>query len=618
MRQAVVIALALASAVQAAWAQSGTLKLFFQRVPVGEETYVIEGNRLQAHFAYTERASTIKLEAELRWAPDLTPTYFDIHGHSYRPFSVNATVTPAPGQARPFFTVAGYTPLSVQMMMMRYWLSHGRPVHIKQLPTGDDIEIRATGSDRASHGVSLRRYAVSNIVWGNEALWLDPNNDLAAAVTYAGNLPLEATRPEYAADLSHLIASAVHDRLDDLRAIAAAIPPERDGAYAIVHAFMIDGNGGPPIADATVVVRHGRIAAAGPAADITVPANLSRLDAHGQTLLPGLWEMHAHFAQVEYGPAYLAAGVTTARDCGGEFGFLTAIGDLLNRHGGLGPHLLRAGLIDGSTPTPFTTNWADTPEQGVAMVAKYNAAGFNQIKIYDQIQPPVLRAITAEAHRRGMTVTGHIPHGMTAFQGVEDGMDQINHLGYVTQEVRAVGLDAAVAFFKQHGTVIDPTLAWGELLAHPADVPIASFEPGFARAPLTLQTMIGSATGRGSRLDSSFATVRALYKAGVPLVAGTDKSVPAVSLHRELELYVRAGLTPMEVIDLATSGSAKVMGMQTEVGTITAGKRADMILVDGNPLENFAALRQVRQVITNGRLYSTGPLWRSVGFKPLP
>ena len=365
-------------------------------------------------------------------------------------------------------------------------------------------------------------------------------------------------------------------------------------------------------------MRHGRIAAAGAAGTVTLPANLPRVDAQGQTLLPGLWEMHAHFAQVEYGPAYLAAGVTTTRDCGGEFEFLTALHDLLNHHSGLGPHLLMAGLIDGSAPTPFTTNWADTPQQGVAMVAKYKAAGFDQIKIYDQIQPPVLRAITAEAHRRGMTVTGHIPHGMTAFEGVADGMDQINHLGYVAQEVRAVGLDAAVAFFKQHGTVIDPTLAWGELLAHPADVPIASFEPGFARAPQTLRAMIGSASGRGARLDSSFAIVRALYKAGVPLVAGTDKSVPAVSLHRELELYVEAGLTPMEVIDLATSGSAKVMGMQSEVGTITPGKRADMILVDGNPLENFAALRQVREVITNGRLYATAPLWRSVGFKPLP
>ncbi|HEY8056792.1 MAG TPA: amidohydrolase family protein, partial [Terriglobales bacterium] len=99
------------------------------------------------------------------------------------------------------------------------------------------------------------------------------------------------------------------------------------------------------------------------------------------------------------------------------------------------------------------------------------------------------------------------------------------------------------------------------------------------------------------------------------LVAGTDKSVPAVSLHRELELYVQAGLTPMQVIDLATSGSARVMGEEKVVGTIAPGMRADMILVAGDPLRDFSALRQVRRVVTFGRLYDTAPLWRRAGFQ---
>jgi imidazolonepropionase-like amidohydrolase len=110
--------------------------------------------------------------------------------------------------------------------------------------------------------------------------------------------------------------------------------------------------------------------------------------------------------------------------------------------------------------------------------------------------------------------------------------------------------------------------------------------------------------------------LRALHAAGVPIVAGTDKAVPAHSLHRELELYVQAGLTPMQVIQLATIGSARVMGMDREVGSIEAGKRADMILVGGNPLENFATLRQVVRVISNGRVFDPSDLWRSVGFKP--
>jgi imidazolonepropionase-like amidohydrolase len=326
--------------------------------------------------------------------------------------------------------------------------------------------------------------------------------------------------------------------------------------------------------------------------------------------------MHAHFAQVEYGPAYLAAGVTTARDCGEEFEFITAARDLINDHGGLGPRLLLAGLVDGSGTGTFGVNWADTPEQGRAMVSKYKAAGFAQMKIYNRIRPEVLTAIVAEAHRQGMTVTGHIPEGMTAFQAVEAGMDQINHLGPVAQAVHARGLAEAIRFFKEHHTVVDPTLAWGELLGHAKDTPIESFEPGFAKAPYTLRSVIGTAFGQGARLTESLNLVRALYDAGIPIVAGTDKAVPAHSLHRELELYVQAGLTPMQVIQLATIGSARVMGLDGEVGTIEPGKRADMILLDGNPLENFASLRKVTRVIANGRVYDPAQLWKSAGFEP--
>jgi imidazolonepropionase-like amidohydrolase len=325
--------------------------------------------------------------------------------------------------------------------------------------------------------------------------------------------------------------------------------------------------------------------------------------------------MHAHFAQVEYGPAYLAAGVTTARDLGGEFEFLTAVRDAINQRHALGPRLILAGLVDGSGTGTFGTTWADSPEMGRAVVGKYKAAAFAQMKIYNRIKPDVLRAIAAEAHRLGMTVTGHVPEGMTGVEGVEAGMDMINHFGPITQTVRSMGLKPAVEFFKQHGTVIDPTFAWGELLGRPKTVEIASFEPGFAKAPYTLTSMIGTASGQGSHLENSFAILRALHAAGVPIVAGTDKAVPAHSLHRELELYVEAGLTPMDVIKLATLGSARVMGMDGEVGSIEAGKRADMILVDGNPLQDFRALRKVTRVISNGRVFDPAELWKSVGSK---
>jgi imidazolonepropionase-like amidohydrolase len=603
--------------------ERGKLILHFIGLPVGQETYEISGKTLHATFDYTERGSHVPLIATLRMKPDGTPEFFEAKGKSYRPFSVDAAVTVSGQTAtvrefektrditvpKRFFTISGYTPLSVQMLMVRYWRSHGKPRRLAQLPAANpdaDLIIEEAGRDG-----KLTRYSIGNVVWGRESLWLDDHDQIAAAATFAGGLPFEAIREEYRDQLPALIRSAVADRVKELATLT--IRPIQQNTFAITHARLIDGNGGAPVSDAAVLVRDGRIAAAG---KIEIPSGTPSIDAHGATLLPGLWEMHAHFAQVEYGPAYLAAGVTTARDCGEEFEFITAARDLINKRGGIGPHLILAGLVDRSGTGTFGTNWADTPEQGRAMVAKYKAAGFEQMKIYTRITPDVLRAVADEAHRQGMTVTGHVPEGMTAIQGVEAGMDMINHLGFVTEVVRSMGLVPAIKFFAQHHTVIDPTLAWGELLDHARDVDIASFEPGYAKAPYTLTSMIGTAFGQGARQTESFKIVKALYDAGVPIVAGTDKAVPAHSLHRELELYAQAGLTPMQVIQLATLGSARVMGMDREAGTIEGGKRADMVLVDGDPLANISDLRKVRRVITNGRVYDPSELWKAAGFKP--
>jgi imidazolonepropionase-like amidohydrolase len=112
------------------------------------------------------------------------------------------------------------------------------------------------------------------------------------------------------------------------------------------------------------------------------------------------------------------------------------------------------------------------------------------------------------------------------------------------------------------------------------------------------------------------AIVGALHRAGIPIVAGTDQTVPGHSLYREMELYVEAGFTPMEAIQAATIVPARVMKVDNELGTVEAGKRADLILVDGNPLENIHNIRKVKTVITGGTVYDCAELWRSVGFQP--
>ncbi len=638
--------------------EHGQLKLYFLQNPVGQETYdlAVSANELvlQSSFGYTERQSAIHLDATLRMKSDGTPMQFTAEGKSYRPFSVHARflaeldgkaasvgdgklTNRVPLPAR-YFTISGYAPFAVQMMLVRYWNGHGKPERLPQFPAGtpdSDILINVAGQDTISvngRAVHLTRYSIRNVVWGRESLWMNDSGEIAAATTYAGGLPLEAVRPEYAGALKQLMDVAVTDRLNESAALKHSLRPLAEGVFAISGAVLIDGTGRPPIPDAVVIVRNGVIAAAGSSHDLVLPRNLLVIRASGQTLLPGLWDMHAHFAQTEWGPTYLAAGITSARDCGNEFEFITRERDALSIGKVLGPRLLLAGLVDGSGPKTFGSIWADTPEQGRAVVARYKAAGFVQMKIYDWIQPDVLRAIAAEAHRQGMTVTGHVPRSMTAIEGVGAGMDQINHIGSVFQAVRGSGtgpLDLnspaaikAIRFFRDHGTVVDPTLSWNELLSRPMNFDISSFEPGFAKAPYMLSSLIETAgtpaakTLQSTQFHEMLQLVKALYSAGVPIVAGTDKGIPGHSLHRELELYVEAGIPPSAVIRLATAGAARAMGVANQLGTVAVGKRADLILVQGNPLEDFSALRKVSRVVTNGQMYDTGALWRSVDFRP--
>jgi imidazolonepropionase-like amidohydrolase len=275
----------------------------------------------------------------------------------------------------------------------------------------------------------------------------------------------------------------------------------------------------------------------------------------------------------------------------------------------------------------------DTPEQAREQVQKYKAEGFQQIKIYSSVKPNILKVVTAEAHRLGMTVTGHIPEGMNAIEGIQDGMDQINHVYYLTQvmadaKTGTVSADSrkakkVIQLLLEHHTVVDPTLALFEILAHSTDTSISVFEPGILKvAPELregLETM-GAAPKNSEKMAARFRllleTVRVLHKAGVPIVAGTDQAVPGFSLDREIELYVKAGFTPMEAIQAATLVPAQAMGMEKESGTIEAGKRADVILVDGNPLENISDIRKVSTVFAVGRMYQPAALWTSVGFKP--
>jgi imidazolonepropionase-like amidohydrolase len=642
--------------------ETGKFRLHKFEQPIGEESYTIrrDGDSLviTANFEFTDRGTEVPLTAVLRTRQDLTPLNFSIKGSVSRFSTIDSSVdikdntatiredTNTRQSAVPerFFTISGYAPTTVQMMLVRYLLTHKVSGPLTTLP-GGEVTFEHRGKDKIKvdgKDVELDRYSVNGLIWGREALWFDSAQNLVAAVTVDAEFDhFEAVRDGYESALSFFVTRAVADGMAALAETARRLSPTRRGALVISGATLIDGRGGPPIPDAVVVIEGDRITAVGPRDKFAIPRGATIIDARGKYLLPGLWDMHAHFEQVEWGPTYLAAGVTTVRDVGNEFEFITAVRDAIKEGRGLGPRLLLAGIIDGESSTSWGLIRASSPAEAQAVVNRYHAAGFQQIKIYSSVKPDVVKAICDEAHKLGMTVTGHVPEGMNAIEAVEAGMDQINHVQYLPPVLRprtfrplqgapAPPLDfqtpeaqKAIEFFKAHKTVFDPTLAIFEWSLHPADKPFASIEPGAAKVPRQLAGAINNTGVPASAVPQAmaimeryFAIVGALHRAGLPIVAGTDQTVPGHSLYREIELYVKSGFTPMEAIQAATLVPARVMKLDNEVGTVEVGKRADLIILERDPLDNIRNIRTAKSVITAGRMYDCAQLWQSVGFKP--
>jgi len=662
MLRTISLSLLLLSAASAQPVEKGKFILhkFFRAI--GEETYEItrDGDSLvtKSTFAFTDRGAKVPLTATLRTSSDLTPQHFEIKGQTSRISRIDTSVDIAQNQATirenkdtrtaaapaRFFTIAGYAPATVQMLLLRYWTKTGKPSPLAVFPNGA-VTIEGRGRDTVTidgKPEQLDRYTVTGLIWGRETLWLDAHGDLAALVsTDAEYDHFEAVREPYESALATFVSSAARDNMAALAALSEHLSPARTGPVAITGATLIDGTGASPVPDSVVVIDNGRIAAAGPRTKIKIPAKAARIDAAGRFIVPGLWDMHAHYEQVEWGPIYLAAGVTTVRDCGNEFDFITTVRDSLRQGKGLGPRLLLAGLIDGDGKSTLGHIFTNDPEQGRAFVRKYKDAGFDQIKVYSSIKPDVLKAVTSEAHRLGLTVTGHVPSGITAFDAVDAGMDQIEHLlgplylaafppgtkapFGILPVVKLDSEDAQrfIRFFKDHGTVIDPTMAVYDLPLHAASTPLSQIEPGAAKvapelAPALANTGMPDAVAQKMRpgFDGALQLINALRRAGVPIVTGTDQGVPGYSMYREMELFVQGGMSPMDALQAATIVPARAMKLDRDSGTVEAGKRADLIIVDANPLDSISNIRKVRTVFANGRMFDPAPLWRSVGFKP--
>jgi len=618
------------------------------------------GGHIESTFEFNDRGRGPKIEAHYAVAPDGSPLHVDITGNDYlkapvdEHFSVEAGVghwksTSENGQASaPGFYISINGPVAETALLVQALLG-AKDASVKLFPGGEARLERMTEATVESHGqkLHLTEFAITGLSYEPQTVWLDDDQHLFGSPGKWFAFLREGW--EDTNDQLYALDRKARDERYSRLAHELARHPEH--SVAIEHVRLFDSEQAAVRQDQTVVIQGERIAMVGPFASINVPKDAEIIDGTGKTLVPGLFDMHAH-AQAGDGILNIASGVTTVRDMGNDIDELRHLQDQWENGGAIGPRVWKSGFIDGHGPFQAPTGlYADTAEQAQAAVNRYADLGYIQIKLYSSLNPDFVPGIAKTAHARGLRVSGHIPNGMIASQFVEDGADEIQHINFIflnfladkvkdtrtPERFTAVAANAGnldlqskqvndfIALLLQHHTTVDVTLATfeGMFTGRPGEVS-PDFAPVLSRLPAQVQrgayTGGLSVTKENDQLykDSYRAMLRMtkrMYDAGIPILAGTDATA-GIMLHRELELEVEAGIPPAKALQIATFNAARLLKQEKDLGSIAPGKRADLVLVEGNPADHIGDIRRCRLVMKNGVMYKSADLYSAVGIKP--
>ena len=536
-------------------------------------------------------------------------------------------------------------------ILARALLMSKTPGKLPVLPSGQatirrlqSVPVEAAGQKRTA-----TLYEISGLSFTPNYLWLDDDQQFLAFTTSWSSV----VRQGFESSVSQLRESQRQAEVARASELAKTLSHKPSGDLVIRSVTLFDSLTGKLLPNQRVTVRGERIISVASEDARPPAAGAQVIDGNGKMLLPGLWDMHAHlFAEDAF--LDIAAGVTTVRDLANSIEELGKLRQQIGAGTQIGPRVVLAGFIDG--PGPFegpVKILAATPEEARQRVDRYADLGYVQIKIYSSVKPELVPIIAAEAHKRGLRVSGHVPSGMIAEQFIRDGADEIQHMNFIflnfmpdVKETRTPArfiepgkrggdldlnsqqVNDFIALLKQHHTVIDPTLGIfeGTYLDRPGR-PSSTDARIFDRLPVQVQRTSRTA---GQALDASdpatdkqyraayanmVRMVKKLYDSGIQIVAGTDNS-NGYAFDRELEIYTEAGIPAPEVLRIATIEAAQVMHMDKDFASITPGKYADMILVNGDPTKQISDIRHVDTVIKNGVLYRPAELDQAFGIRP--
>jgi imidazolonepropionase-like amidohydrolase len=520
------------------------------------------------------------------------------------------------------------------------------------LPGGKARATRLTdltvGTGATAQTVTL--WSITGITTSPLAMWADSTNKFFALTVGIAWLPEPYSGEQVRMEEAQ--AKAMAAQSPGLAMSLVTIPK---GAVAFTGVRLFDADALRFVADQTVVVEKGRIAAVGPQAAVTVPGGAQVIDGRGKTLIPGLWDCHMHVGDDFTGLQELSLGVTSIRDPGNDDRRTIDRRTRINAGTLLSPHVYASSLIDGKgTYTAQIANVATSESEALALVEKAKTGGFIGIKFYGTLNPTWLPAAISQAHKLGLHVHGHIPAGIRPMDAIAAGYDEITHINWVMMQAmpdsvipvsngimrfegpgrygKDVDLDGPalkmiVGTMASRGIYSDPTMVTFEGLyvpengdLGPAYAPFVgtmppSTERGFRTGGFAVPKDLTRADYRAS-WAKMVALLGRMHKAGVPIVAGTDGA--GIEIIRELEIYVEAGFTPAEALAAATIVPARLVGQEATTGSVKVGKAADLVLIDGDPSTRIGDLRQTRAVMLDGKLLDADALRTASGFSGRP
>ena len=432
--------------------------------------------------------------------------------------------------------------------------------------------------------------------------------------------------------------------------VAETAPQKMDGAYLIKDVNIFDAVNAKLLLHKDILISDGiirKIAAAN-----SIHTTAKTIDGKGKTAVPGMWDMHVHFTDDLSGILHMAAGVTHVRDMGNGPSLLDRIKNIESGNI-IGPTVeIMSGFIDGAGPFAAPTGvLINNVEEGKKAIRDYASKGYQQIKLYSSIKPEWVKPLADETKLHHMRLAGHIPSYMTATTAINMGYNEVTHMNMVvlnflgdTIDTRSTGrftipglragsidlnsgeMKSFIQLLKEKQITVDPTLVvFEDMYTNRDKITPEKYTRIINHFPLDWQRNIragggglpitGATDGPYKKSFDAFMKItKLLYDNKIKIVAGTD-GVPGFDLHRELELYVKAGIPAEKVLQLATYGSAVYTGKSNKLGSINEGKIADIVLIEGNPIENISNIRKTKSVITQGKYFDVPKLYDQISIK---